>query len=361
MANSDQTSGFYAARPAILLNGLPQSSLSEGLMSLEVEETTAGLYRCEATFGNWGTLPGGKVGFVHTNRRVFDFGKTIAIKAGDKQTRGTIFNGRITGIEGRFPEDVPPQITILAEDRLQDLRMTRRTRSFEMMTDSAIIAQIASAPGLAPQIDLQGPTYPVITQVNQSDLAFLRERACAVDAEVWVDGQVLHAQARARRRQGDIELTYGAGLRAFTVLADTASQRTSLTVNGWDTDIKEGISFEAQEVAIVSELQGTQSGSGAVRKAFGVRGERLVHLVPFSLAEARYYAESHYRTMARQFVTGSARAEGDARLRVGARVKLEGIGPLFEGSYYVTSAKHVFNNDEGYSTEFTVEKPGFKL
>lgn len=353
-----KTSGLYAARPSFKLDGQPQTRLSNGLISMLVEETTAGLYRCEATFGNWGSLSG-EVGYLYQNRRFFDFGKSLVIEAGDTQTLGTIFEGRITGIEGHYQEDSPPQIGVLAEDRLQDLRMTRRTRTFELMTDSAVFAQIASAHSLSPQIDVQGPTYPVLTQVNQSDLAFVRERACAIDAEVWVENRTLHAQSRSKRRQGDLTLTYGQGLRSFTVLADTAGQRTSLSVNGWDVGTKAGIAFEANEAAIVSELSGAQSGGGAVQRAFGQRPERMVHLVPFSEAEAKYYAESHYRTTARKFVTGQGVAEGDARIRVGARLKLQSLGALFDGSYYVSEVCHVFNSTDGFITKFAVEKPGF--
>ena len=64
--------------------------MSNGLYSMVVEETTAGLYRCEASFGNWGTVAG-KVDFLYTNRRFFDFGKSLAIKAGNKQGRDVIY------------------------------------------------------------------------------------------------------------------------------------------------------------------------------------------------------------------------------------------------------------------------------
>ena len=77
---------------------------------------------------------------------------------------------------------------MLAEDRFQDLRMVRRSRTFEDVSDRDVIEQIAGEHGLTTDVDLDGPTYRVLAQVNQSDLAFLRERARAVDAELWLDG-----------------------------------------------------------------------------------------------------------------------------------------------------------------------------
>ena len=50
---------------------------------------------------------------------------------------------------------------------------------------------------------VDGPRYDVVQQLNQSDLAFLRERARLVQAELWCDGRTLHLKlppAAARHR-----------------------------------------------------------------------------------------------------------------------------------------------------------------
>ena len=60
--------------------------------------------------------------------------------------------------------------------------MARRTRSFEDVTDADVMQQVASDNGLQAEIDAPGPSHRSLAQLNQSDLAFLRERARAVDA-----------------------------------------------------------------------------------------------------------------------------------------------------------------------------------
>ena len=52
-----------------------------------------------------------------------------------------------------YPDGGPPTITVLAEDRLQDLRMTRRSRSFEKATLADVARRIAGEHGLEPRID----------------------------------------------------------------------------------------------------------------------------------------------------------------------------------------------------------------
>jgi len=351
------TSALYSARPRLRLDGRDQPGLADGLLSLVVEETTAGLYRCEAVFGNWGTKEGAP-GFLFFDRTTFDFGKPLEVDMGDGDASAKVFTGRITGLEAHFPEGRPPEIAVLAEDRLQDLRMTRRSRTYEDSSDADAVRFVASKHGLKAQVDMDGPTHAVLAQVNQSDLAFLRERARAVDAEVWVEGDTLHAQARARRNAGKVSLEYGRTLRELSILADLANQRTSLTVSGWDVAAKEGIAREAGDSAVQSELAGGDSGGKLLKSAFGSRPERVVHLVSLTSGEADGLAQARFRGMARRFVTGRGISDGDGRIRVGSRVDIQSVGPLFQGEYYVTEVRQTFDAAHGYRTRFAVERPG---
>ncbi|MGA7730500.1 MAG: hypothetical protein WCD37_04410 [Chloroflexia bacterium] len=326
------------------------------LQSLLVEETTLGLFRCEASFQNWGTKNRQK-GFLFFDRELLDFGKTIAVEFGPPGSTGPVFAGRISGLEANFPAEREPELVILAEDRFQDLRMERRTRTFENLTDAAVIRQVASQHGLTAQVDMDGPTHRVLAQVNQSDLAFLRERAVAVDAELWLDNRTLYAQARTRRSHGKVKFTYGKDLLEFSVLADLAHQRTAVRVSGWDVGEKKAIDVEVGSSVIQTELDGRRAGS-AVLQALAPRTERIALAVPLSRQEAQAMAEARYRARARGFVRGQGMVEGSASLRVGSTVELQNVGPLFDGPYYVTLARHSFDLLYGYRTVFHVERPG---
>ncbi|MFL5625536.1 MAG: phage late control D family protein, partial [Ktedonobacteraceae bacterium] len=269
-----------------------------------------------------------------------------------------VFKGRITGIEADYPEHGGGHILALAEDKLQALRMTRRTRSFEDVSDEDVIRQIANEHSLTPQLDLNGPTYKVLTQVNQSDLAFIRERARSINAELWVQETTLFAQARTDRTSGGIDLSYGVNLLSFTVQADLAQQCSELGVAGWDVENKDGIEETAAENAISAELGGDTSGSSILQQAFAPRKERIVHTVPFTVEEARAVAQARYRERARRFITGTGLADGDGQIRVGRTVTLSRLGSLFNGKYYVVRVRHSYDRTYGFRTEFDVERPG---
>ena len=131
-----------------------------------------------------------------------------------------------------------------------------------------------------------------------------------------------------------------------------------MRVTGWDVSTKEGIEIEAGNSTLLSELRGDLGGTSVLSSAIAERTEQLVHTVPLSDAEARYRAEAVFRRLGRRFVTGEGVAEGDARIRVGTYLELVGLGPLFNGRYYVAEVRHTFNPEQGFRTQFRVERPG---
>jgi phage protein D len=326
--------------------------LASGLLGLLIAEQIDGLYRCEATFGNWGEVQR-KLDYLYFDRAMLDFGKALVVKLGSD----VLFDGAITAIEGQFPAGRSAEVTVLAEDRLQELRMTRRTRTFTNVSDADVMRQIANDHGLTPTIDVSGQTHNVLAQVNQSDLAFMRERARANDAELWMDGKTLNVKTRAGRSGTAVKLALGVELFSLSALADLSHQRTAISVNGWDVSAKNAIAQTATESAVSGELQGTTSGASILQSSFGARKEALAHRVPLTSGEAKDAAEAAFRLRARRFVTVRGVAQGSAALRVGATVDLQGVGPLFNGKYYLSDVRHVFD-EGGLKTELVGERPG---
>jgi phage protein D len=353
MATAATASGIRIARPSIYAAGQEDSGLAQALLQMSICESVHGLYHCEARFGNWGPN-GNAIGFLYFDRKKLDFGKAIQVKVDQNK----IFDGRISAIEATFAEGQPAEIAVLLEDRFQDLRMTQRTRTFADVSDADVVKRIANDYGLQANVDADGPTYKVLAQVNQSDLSFLRERAHSIDAEIWLDDRNLYCKTRSQRNNGTVKMNYGADLREVTVIADLAGQRTSVSVNGWDIAGKSGMRYEAKEQVISGELNGDTSGVSILKSAFGERKEALAHTVPLSSREAQAEAEAVMRMTARRFAVARGMAQGNAKLRVGTYVDMQGLGPLFSGKYYLCYVKQVFDGTQGFRTEFIAERPG---
>ena len=354
---SDST--VSALRPKFLIDGEEVPGLGSALISMLVEETLAGLFRCELRLLNWGARAS-QAGYLFFERDIIDFGRVLVVAMSDNQQLSReLFRGRIMGLEAHYPADQTPHIVILAEDRLQDLRMTRRSRSFEQMTDDSIIEQVAQDHGL--QVEAVLNTIPTVhewvVQANQSDLAFMRERARRINATLRLDGDSLFLIELPGLPGDALQLRYGQELTQFRVLADLAQQRTEVHVSGWNAANKSAIDAAAGHEAIQGELQGGVSGSAILYDVFGEREDYVVHQAPSTQAEAQTSATSRYLEMARSFVRGTGSAVGDPRIRAGLPLELGGLGQLFDGLYYVTQVQHRFDAQRGYVTDFEVERP----
>lgn len=347
----DSSTPYRSARPAIEIDGQRNDTLASGLLDLQIVDSADGMARCELIFGNWGSPD--KPGFQYFGRDLLEFGKALKVRLNDS----TLFEGRISAITASFPDGGTPQVGVCGEDRLQDLRMTRRTRSFADASLADVLRRIAADHGLQPQLDISGETYKLLAQVNQSDLAFVRDLARREDVQIWVEGRTLKAAQRARRQGATLELAWAGDLREFSVCADLAHQRTKLVGTGWSVSDKQAASHEADESAIRAELGGGSSGAHTLQAAFGERVDTLAHGMPAADGQARALAEASFRHLARRFVVGRGVAETSADLRVGAKVRIKGVGPIFEGDYVVTDAQIRFDTRLGLRTEFVCDRP----
>ncbi|MFE9690607.1 phage late control D family protein [Micromonospora sp. NPDC005806] len=354
------TETAYVSTPALTVGGSPDDLAVANLLSLSAEEDTAGMAWCEATFRNWGTRRGGP-DYLYLSRDVLDFGTDLAVSFGPDGDRHEVFAGRVSALQAEYPADDVARLTVLAEDGLQGLRMKRRTRTFADSSTADIADQIAREHGLTADVGLDGPTRRVSAQLNQSDLAFLRGLARADDGEVWLAGSTLHVARRPDREQdaGDPpRLTYGGNLLSFSVRADLAHQVSSLAVTGWSVADKDAIDESSDSSALGAELGDLTGGSSILDDTLGSRDERVVRAVPLAADDARAWARAAYLEKARRFVCGSGTTGGTPAARVGSRVTLAGLGPMFDGDYYVTRARHTFDLTHGYRTHIDVERAG---
>lgn len=234
--------------------------------------------------------------------------------------------------------------------------MVRRTRSFERVSDADVVRRIAGDHGLSSEIDMPGPTHPVLVQSNQTDLAFAQERARLRDADLWLQDGTLHVRPRSSRQGAGLDLALARNLLSFSATADLAHQKTELVVSGWDVGRKEAISRRIGSDALSRESSLGRTGSSVLREAFGDRVDSANHGSPLDAREAQDWGEARFMASARRFARGRGVAIADARLVPGSRIDIRGVGPLFEGEWDVSGTEHRFDGESGLRTEIVVER-----
>ncbi|WP_300450158.1 phage late control D family protein [Accumulibacter sp.] len=344
--------------PEIKVDGRANAELARDVCLLQIDEDVHGLRRLLATFvavGPRSGEPNERLNWL--DGAVLDFGKELRVALGPTDARREMFAGKLSALELSMEQGRTPEVVCLAEDRLMDLRLTRRFKTYENVSEADLLQQIAAEHGLSAVADVAGPTWPLAQQWNQSDLAFLRERARRLAAEVWVDGDALHMATRDRRGGNAVTLIQGSNLRQVRLRADLAAQRSKVVVGGFDDGDQDAIDEAAESSAIAAEAQGNTHGAQVLERAFGERVSYRVRDVPLADSEAGAMARASLLGRARRFVGVTGVADGSTAIGVGSLLRLERVSPLFEGDgYYVTRVRHQYDQTSGYRTHFDAER-----
>ncbi|MCX4695766.1 phage late control D family protein [Streptomyces sp. NBC_01408] len=348
-----------AVSPAFEVGGTLVRDLARDCVRLEVAEGVEGLRTLRAHFlavGAGATGPQGRL--LHLDGSTLDLGSTLKVALGPPSAQRYVFEGVVSALELVLGDGEPPLVLVHAEDALMRLRMTRRHRTYRDLTDAGLAREVAREHGLAADADAPGPRYDVVQQLNQSDLAFLRERARLIQAELWATGRTLHFRARGSRGAPAQTLVHGSQLLSVRFAADLAHQRSEVVVTGYDADRRAGIDERAGPEAVEAETAGGRVGARLLARALGPATSLRVRETALTAAEAEAWARAEMLRRGRRFVTAAGTTNGSPDLVVGGRLTLRSVGGPFEGEgYYVTRVRHTFDPERGFRTRFDAERP----
>jgi phage protein D len=353
--------------PVFTVGGERSPDLARDCIRLEITEGTDGLRTLRAEFVAVGDgATGARSDLRYLDGQILDFGTSISVVLGPDGGQHVVFDGTVSGLEAIFGDGVPTTVMVYAEDSMMRLRMTRRMRTYTGVTDEDVARQIADANGLKSKLAAKGPRFDVVQQVNQSDLAFLRERARRIQAELWCEGETLHFSTRDQRKGTKVQLVRGGQLLSVRLLADLAHQRSEVHVTGFDSAAAEVIDERAGDDVVTGESSPGRTGPQVVAMALGPSREQPPKPWPLTFRfrdvaqsgeQARAWARAEMLRRARAFVTVEGLTRNTPELVVGSIVELQDVGqPFSGGGYYVTRFCHTFDHTASLRTRFTAER-----
>jgi phage protein D len=178
-----------------------------------------------------------------------------------------------------------------------------------------------------------------------------------VQAELWCTGSTLYFRPRTQRDGTRLTLVQGNHLTSVRLCADLAHQRSEVLVSGYDAGSKRGIDERAGSGALAAEVTGGRTGPSLVEPALGRSVTLRVRETALTSGEARAWANAEMLRRGRRFVLATGTTHGSADMVVGSRLRLELVGPPFEGGgYYVTKITHTFDLTRGFRTRFVAER-----
>lgn len=352
--------GIVDTRPYIEVDEDHPVLLNEMVRTLTISEQQGAPVQVEIRLDNGAQHAGHGIDFAFefSDTETLSLGKAFRVLFPARDTEEEsgpreVFAGKVSALEYAVDEDGMPELCIFGEDALMAWRMRRSTRSFEGEAIRDMIATLATGTDLAdPVADYLEETLVNRHQVNESDLAFLLRVLADHDADAQVVSGGLNIAPRASQERDTLTLELGTQLKSVRVMADLAHQRSAHTLSSFDP---------VTGSAIFAEMQTESLGPGEGRLAseylepFGDTVEHFASAPVPTQEEAQALIDAAGAKAARRFVVARGEAVGNPRLRVGCHVTLEGIGPRFSNTYYVTAARHRYARQGGYVTEFEAE------
>lgn len=282
----------------------------------------------------------------------FDLTDEIEIRAQKPDgTWATLIKGEITSLEPEFQEGMIAQLAVRGYDKSHRLYREMKSQAHLNKKDSDLASEIASGAGLQADVEVTSTVYDHIFQHNQSDLAFLQERARRIGYECFVsDGKLVFRKPLSRG--AGITLRWGDDLLSFYPRMNLAEQVDEVIVRGWSVDRQQPIVGRARQGELYPEIQESRNGAAWARR-FGSGKHVILEENVTSQAEADHLAAARLDEISGAFVQAEGEAFRRPDIQAGKPVTLEALGDRFSGTYLVTSARHVYTA-EGLKTTFSV-------
>jgi phage protein D len=282
----------------------------------------------------------------------FAIGDKIEVRLGYRGTGvQSMIVGEVTALELEFTAQDLPRMSVRGYDCRHRLQRGRKVRTFLKQTDAEIARQIASEAGIKAEVEDTEIRHDYIIQANQTDLAFLQERARSIGHEIHVEGRTLHFRPMGHTAAPALSLSFDrSDFSEFRAQLSTAGQLSRVTVRRGDVNKKTTVASVASEAR--AKMGGQTSAPALVNKAFGRAQELLISPPSAIEEEASALAKARLDTLALRLVRGEGVGPGRPELRAGKVIEIQGVGKRFSGPYYVTAANHSYGVEGSNTTHF---------
>lgn len=279
-----------------------------------------------------------------------------------------LLSGEVTAVETDYDSGGTRTI-VRGYDHSHRLLRGRRTQSFENVTLSDVARQVAQDAGLEiGRIDATSEPLEHVTRANLSDWAFLRFLGRRAGCEVAaVDGRFEFRSPTPGADGPDpgtlstddpLQLTLGANVLRLRATLSAAGQVGEVRSRGWDPNQKQALTHAVPTTTSALDLPAARPADLAAH--FG-NGASVSVGARSTQAEVEAAARDGADHMARSCFQVEGVAAGNPRMRAGVAVAFGNLGSPFDGRCVLSTTRHVYDPDDGYTTAFTVGGGGLGL
>jgi phage protein D/phage baseplate assembly protein gpV len=289
----------------------------------------------------------------------------LRVQTSDPGGPAPLLAGEVTALEREL--DRTGTVTeVRGMDHSHRLFRGHRVAAYPNMTVADVVRAVGQRAGLEigridPVPGVGAGQHAQLSQEGVSDWRFLHRLADRVGAHVLVrDGRLeLHVphspdsapDPQARASQDPLVLEMDANLLTLRAGVTAAGQVPEVRVRGWDDVAKRAVTATAVPQPAGADLAVDPAELG-----------RTFASPPLLAGSPAHHHDTEVEAAAGALAARAGSgcvelegvARGNPRLRAGAEVALANVGEPFQGRYTLTRTRHLFSEQAGYTTAFTV-------
>ena len=306
--------------------------------------------------------------FALSNDDMFKPGSEVKIQLGFDGDVETVFEGIIISHGVKIRSAGASQLLIEAKDKAIKLTATRNSKYFIDKTDKVIIEELATGLDTSLVEDITF-SHKQIVQFEATNWDFILTRAEANSMLVFTDDGKLVVTKPVLEGEAILTATHGDNIFEFEAEMDARRQFQSVTGHSWDYTKQEAEDSSTGTSDFVENGDISSDDLGAVLGAT----VNLNHSGHLTHDQLQNWADAYAMRNKISKAVGRVRILGNAIVKPGNKITLDGVGDRFNGDVFVTGVLHVYDGfwqtdiqfgwqDEWfYKKENVMEKPAAGL
>jgi uncharacterized protein involved in type VI secretion and phage assembly len=261
--------------------------------------------------------------------------------AGSSSTPVSLIKGHVTGIEVEYAPEGIPFLRVRGYDKSIRLSQGRKTRTFLSKKITEMMSSIVGDHGVTLDVDATTEIFDHFIQNNQTDWDFITYYARQNGMLVYSDATKTYVKKPVAGTEVTT-LQMGDKLYRFEPRLSVIGQLTKLTADGYAQKTKAAITgLEAAGSSATFQTTANGSGKDIVATAFASAvNDRVAGLTLTTVAQANAAASAEVMRRESRFVQAEGECFGEPLIQAGTWVKVEDVGTLFEGKYFISRARH---------------------
>ena len=276
--------------------------------------------------------------FLISNSDDFIPGTEINIMAGfGEDTEQSIFSGIIIKQKVQAYENGSFNLVVFCRHKAVRMTFNRKEEQFADKTDSDVIKSIIDRYGLSCSVDSTSVQKEMLFQKLATDWDFILSRSGIYGYIITTDGDKILIGKPAFTKSPVLRVAFGESIISFHAELSAEKQVPSLEASAWDIKNQQLQKSQATEPSINEQgnLSAKKMGSQLQQSKLSLNS-----VTPMEKEELKAWADGRLLYLRLLAIKGEVEFIGNADVKAGDIIELEGVGERFNGKAFVSKVFH---------------------